>query len=111
RFGQEVQRAAGGQVLLACRAGGQQLRALAAEVTLEHRDQLQRSRGEDLLETVSGRAKDFNAVTSRHLMLLFAAPEYGVDASPLPRRRSKPAAPTYPSVTRAQAPAPRCLLE
>src|SRR5262249_50267226 len=72
-LGQEVQHAAGGQVLLGGRAGRQQLRPLAAELTLERGDQAQRVRGEDLLETISGRAKDLNAITSRHLPLLFCA--------------------------------------
>src|SRR5215468_7793558 len=54
-------------------AGTQQLRPLAAELTLERGDQAQRVRGEDLLETISGRAKDLNAITSRHLPLLFCA--------------------------------------
>src|SRR5262249_55869333 len=76
--GRACQRAAGGQVLLGGRAGGQQLCPLAAELTLERGDQLQRFRGEDLLETVSGRAEDFNVFTSRHLALLFCAGNMGL---------------------------------
>src|SRR5262249_33902973 len=57
---------------------GHALCPLAAELTLERGDQLQRFRGEDLLETVSGRAEDFNVFTSRHLALLFCAGNMGL---------------------------------
>ena len=77
-LGQEVQRATGGQVLLAGRTGGQQLRPLAAELTLEHGDQAQRIGSQDLPEPVSGRAQDLDAIVSRHLALLFCAAPRGM---------------------------------
>ncbi len=66
-LGQEVERATGGQVPLAGRAGGQQICPLAAELPLEQADQVQRVGGEDLIEPVPGRAHDLDALACHHL--------------------------------------------
>ena len=68
---QEVERAAGRQLVLAPGPGLQQLVAALAELAVQHGYQVERLGGQDLVVPAAGRAGNLNA--TRHRTLLTAA--------------------------------------
>ena len=63
---EEVERAAGGQLLDPLTAPGQQLGAPGAELAVQQRDQLQRGCGEDLVVPVVHRSGDLDTLRQIH---------------------------------------------